>query len=212
MSLISNDWMSFIMVGFGTLFLIGELLINMRGIFAILGFGFITVYFLTFLDPGMFFVMIIIYSIGLLLIILDGKLINDGTFATIGVVLMIVSVGLSSPNWSAGLYAIIGVFIGGSSSFFFLKVFKGRKMWNKLALLDKLTTDKGYSSMNHTYTDLVGKDGVTLTDMRPVGTVRIENIDYSAVSNGQWIMKGEPIVVKQVDGTRILVAEQIKNG
>ena len=211
MSLLSNDWMSFIMVGFGTLFLIGELLINMRGIFAIVGFGFITVYFLTFLDPGMFIVMIIIYSIGLLLIILDGKIINDGTFATIGVVLMILSVGLSSPNWTAGLYAVIGVFIGGCCSFFFLKVFEGRKMWSKLALLDKLTADKGYSSMNHTYTDLVGKEGITLTDMHPVGTVKISEVNYSAVSNGQWIKKGIPIVVKQVDGTRILVERQLND-
>ncbi|GAA5415524.1 hypothetical protein Pryu01_00555 [Paraliobacillus ryukyuensis] len=199
------SWMSFVIVGLGTLFMVGELLVNMRGLSAILGFGFIAIYFLNYLEPGMFIIMLIIYLIGLLLIIIDGKVINDGTLATIGALCMIFSVGFSSPNWTAGLYAISGVIIGGVSSLFFLKVFPKRKMWGKLALLDQLTEEKGYSTMNKTYKSLIGHEGITLTDMHPVGTVRINQQDYSAVSNGQWIEKNKAIVVKQVDGTKILV-------
>lgn len=205
MSILELDWVSLVMVGLGTLFLMGELLINMRGFFALLGFGFITVYFLTYLDPGMFVIMLVFYCIGILLIIIDGKLINDGTFATIGALCMILSVGLSSPNWTAGLYAVLGVLVGGFGSLFFLKVFKGRKMWHKLALIDQLTEDKGYSTMNKSYKQLIGEEGITLTDMRPVGTVRINEIDYSAVTNGQWLKKDTQIVVTEVDGTRILI-------
>nr|WP_182200579.1 NfeD family protein [Paraliobacillus salinarum] len=204
------SWISFVIVGLGTLFLVGELLVNMRGLSAILGFGFISIYFLNYLEPNMFFIMLIIYLTGILLIIIDGKLINDGTLATIGVICMVLSVGLSSPNWTAGLFAVSGVFVGGVSSLFFLKVFKKRKMWGKLALLDQLTEEKGYSTMNRSYKALVGETGNTLTDMRPVGTIRVKDTDYSAVSNGQWIEKGTPIIVKQVDGTRILVEKTQK--
>lgn len=211
MPILTMDWVSLVMVGLGTLFLMGELLINMRGVFALLGFGFITVYFLTYLDPGMFIIMLVFYCIGILLIIIDGKLINDGTLATIGALCMILSVGLSSPNWTAGLYAVLGVLVGGFSSLFFLKVFKGRKMWNKLALMDQLTAEKGYSTMNVSYQELIGNEGVTVTDMRPVGTVRINDIDYSAITNGQWLEKDTRIVVKQVDGTRILIVPQLNN-
>ncbi|MCT2537575.1 nodulation protein NfeD [Aquibacillus koreensis] len=202
-----GDWISFVVVGLGTLFLIGELLVNMRGLFGIIGFGFITFYFLDYLDPGMFFIMLAIYVIGIILIVIDGKFINDGTLATIGAVCMILSVGLSSPNWVAGLYAVIGVIIGGFASLFFLKVFKRRDMWTKLTLVDQLTGDKGYSTMNHSYSDLVDKEGITLTDMRPVGTVRIKDHDYSAVTNGQWIKKDTLIRVTHVDGTKILVSK-----
>lgn len=204
------SWISFVIVGLGTLFLVGELLVNMRGLSAILGFGFISIYFLNYLEPNMFFIMLIIYLIGILLIIIDGKLINDGTLATIGVICMVLSVGLSSPNWTAGLFAVSGVFVGGISSLLFLKVFKKRKMWGKLALLEQLTEEKGYSTMNRSYKDLVGESGTTLTDMRPVGTIRVKDKDYSAVSNGQWIEKGTPIIVQQVDGTRILVEKTQK--
>lgn len=211
MEVLSADWVALVVTGLGTLFLFGELLVNMKGFFGLLGFGFITVYFLSVVEPSMVFIMMLIYFIGLVLVIIDGKLLNDGTLAVIGTVCMILSVGLSAPNWIAGSYAILGVLIGALSSFFFLKVFKRRNMWTKMALMDRLTADKGYSTMNVTYEELVDQEGVTLTDMRPVGTIRIRGQEYSAISNGQWMKKGSNIKVIHVDGTKILVSK-LNNG
>lgn len=186
----------------------GELLVNAKGIFSILGIGFITIYFSSFLEPGMFFIMIIIYFVGILLMIIDGKIINDGTLAIIGLVCMIASVGFAAPNWTAGLYAVIGILLGAMASFVFLKVFKKRQMWTKMTLFDQLTDDAGYSSINQTYKELLGKQGgVTTTDMRPIGTILVDDKLYSAITQGRWIEKNTNIVVDQVDGTRILVKE-----
>ncbi|MBM7569650.1 NfeD family protein [Aquibacillus albus] len=207
MSSLSADWLSFIVVGLGTLFLLGEILVNMKGFFGLLGLGFITVYFMSYLDPGMFILLMIVYFLGIVLIIIDGKLINDGTLATIGVVCMIISVGLSSPNWVAGTYAVIGIIIGGLCSLFFLKVFKKRDMWTKLTLLDRMTGEQGYNTMNKSYEALLNKTGVTVTDMRPIGTIKIEDKEYSAITNGHWIKSGTPIKVDHVDGTRILISK-----
>ncbi|WP_346427672.1 NfeD family protein [Gracilibacillus sp. YIM 98692] len=203
------DWMSFIIVGLATLFLLGEVFVNVKGIFGILGIGFITIYFAAWLvDPSMFFMMIILYMVGLLLIIIDGKVLNDGTFGVIGLVCMVLSVGITAPNWVAGLYAVIGIFVGGMSSLFFLKVFKKRVMWTKITLFDQLTDEKGYSSMNKSYHYLVGKEGSTITDMRPIGTIRIGEQEFSAISQGKWISKGTNIVITEVDGTKILIKEK----
>src|SRR5690625_5200483 len=161
MEIFSLDWIVLFITGLGTLFLIGEVLVNMRGLFGLLGIGFIVIYFTAYLEQGSFMIILIIYLIGLLLIIIDGKLINDGTLGIIGLVLMLVAVALAAPNLYAGLYAIIGVLIGGASSFLFLKVFKRRSMWNKLALTDRLTAEAGYSSMSEEYESLLGKEGVT---------------------------------------------------
>ncbi|RDW21917.1 NfeD family protein [Oceanobacillus chungangensis] len=198
-------WIGFVITGLGTLFLIGEVLVNARGIFGILGIGFITVYFGAYLESSSFIIMLILYFVGLLLIIIDGKVLNDGTLATIGLVIMLTAVALASPNFTAGLYSVLGVLIGGAASFLFLKVFKKRQMWTKLALNDQLTTEAGYNSMNMDYELLIGQTGVTLNNMRPVGTIRIDNKDYSAVSDGQWIESNSRIRVVQVDGTKILV-------
>ncbi|MEW9675782.1 NfeD family protein [Lentibacillus sp. L22] len=205
MDIFAYSWLGFIITGFGTLFLIGEILVNMRGLFGLLGIGFIVVYFSAYLETGSFIIMLIIYFIGLLLIIIDGKLLNDGTLSTLGLAGMLISVALAAPDLTSGLYGVAGVLVGGFSSLLFLKVFKRRDMWSKLTLKDRLTTEAGYSSMNKDYEKLLGQKGITLNDLRPVGTVRILDKDYSAVSNGQWISKGSSIRVVEVDGTRILV-------
>ena len=204
---LTADWMSMVIVGFATLFLIGEILVNARGLFALLGIGFITIYFSSFLDTGMFFIMILLYIIGILFIVVDGKLLYDGTLSVIGLAMMILSVALAAPGWVAGLYAAIGIFLGGMMSFTFLKVFKKRNMWQKITLFDKLTEEAGYSSINQEYKELVGKIGITLTDMRPIGTVRIDDKDYSALTQGKWLVKNTKVVVEQVDGTKIQVKE-----
>ncbi len=204
---ITADWMSFVIVGLATLFLVGELLVNAKGIFSILGIGFITIYFSSFLEPGMFVIMIIIYFVGIMLMIIDGKIVNDGTLAVIGLVCMIASVGFAAPNWTAGLYAVIGVLIGGVMSFAFLKVFKKRQMWTKITLFDQLTDEAGYSSINQSHKELVGKTGKTTTDMRPIGTVLIDDREYSAITQGKWIERNTEIKITEVDGTRILVQE-----
>ena len=202
------NWIGLIITGLGTLFLIGELLVNMRGLFAILGIGFMTVYFSSYMELGPSFILIIItYFIGLLLIILDGKLINDGTIAAVGAAIMLTVVAIAAPNLIAGLYAVCGVLLGGSATFILLKIFKRRKrhLWAKMTLKDRLTTEKGYSTMNKEYLNLLNKEGITLNDLRPVGTIRINEKEYSAVSNGEWIPRKTRVKVVQVDGTKILV-------
>jgi membrane-bound ClpP family serine protease len=207
-SILAYDWIGLVIVGLGTLFLLGEILVNVRGIFALFGIGLIVLYFYAFLpDPSTFAIMIIIYFVGLLLVLVDGKIINDGTLATLGLAGMILSVSLAAPNLFAGLYAVIGLILGAAGAFLLLRIFPPRNMWNKIALRYRLTDEAGYSSINKDYIELIGKTGVTLTDLRPVGTVRIEQKDYSAISNAQWIKKGTNIQVVEVDGTRILVKD-----
>lgn len=201
------NWIPLVITGLGTLFLIGEILVNTKGIFGLLGIGFIVIYLSVNLDPSSFVIMLIIYFVGLLLIIVDGKLINDGTLATLGTASMLVSVAIAAPNLTAGLYAVLGVLIGGGASFLFLKVFKKRNMWSRLTLKDRLTKEAGYSTMNELYESLVGKEGITVSVMRPVGMIKIDNQQYSAVSSSQWLEKDTPIKVIEVDGTKILVAK-----
>lgn len=202
------DWFALILVGLGTMLLLGEILVNMRGIFAIVGLTSIILYFYFYLpDFTTFMTMLIIYFVGLALIIIDGKFISDGTLAVLGIVAIFISVAISAPTFTAGLYAVIGVVVGIGLSFLFLKFLPQRQMWSKIALKDRLTKEAGYSSLSEEYADLQNKRGVTVTDLRPVGTVLINEKEYSVISNGQWITKNTEVIVTEVDGTRILVKE-----
>src|SRR5690625_7963561 len=98
---------------------------------------------------------------------------------------MIASVSITAPNLTSGIYSVIGIIVGALLSLAFLKIFKPRNMWGKIALKDRLTTEAGYTTLTEEYKNLEGQNGVTLTDMKPTGTVKINEKEYSAVSTGK---------------------------
>ncbi|TSB46728.1 NfeD family protein [Alkalicoccobacillus porphyridii] len=197
----------FIVIFLGTLFLFGELLVKARGLFALLGIGMTAMYFLHHLTGDSGFWVIILYLIGIVLIILDGKLFSDGTVGIIGVILMIVGLAIPAPTLVYGILVAMAFVLGAFGSLFFLKVFTRRQMWSKLTFKDRLTSERGYNSINVSYKELVGKEGKTMNALRPTGTITIDGQPYSATSGGQWIEAEAEITVTSVDGTRILVAK-----
>lgn len=201
------EWVAFFITGLGTMFLIGEMLVNMRGIFALFGLGLIVLYYSVYLEPGSLMLMMFIYFVGILLVVIDGKFIGDGTLAIIGLVFMLVSVAIAAPNFYTGLYAVMGVLIGGFSSFLFLKFLPRRNMWDKITLKDRLTTEDGYVTMNEDYHSLIGREGKAVSVLRPVGTIQIDDQTFSAVTSGEWVDKDSKVKVVAVDGTKILVKQ-----
>ncbi|WP_088102477.1 NfeD family protein [Halalkalibacter urbisdiaboli] len=204
------DWLDSATIGFlvvflGTLFLFGELLVRAKGLFAVLGVLIMALYFSYHLSADVGLWVIILYLVGLALIILDGKVITDGTVSLLGIVLMIAGLAVPAPDLIYGVLVSMGFLVGGISSSLFLKVFPSRKMWDKMTLKDRMTSELGYNSLNDTYRKLIGKQGRTLSAFRPTGTIVIDGEQYSATSGGQWLEADVEIEVVSVDGTRIVV-------
>ncbi|PSL42307.1 NfeD-like partner-binding protein [Salsuginibacillus halophilus] len=195
----------FLVVFLATAFLVGELLVKGRGLFALLGVALMAMYFSHHIDTTTSLWVIVLYAAGILLILLDGKVFSDGTVAIMGIVLMIAGVGVAAPGWMYGVLASMGVVLGAASSLGFLKVFPRRELWTKITLRDRLSGEEGYNSMNQAYGELVGKLGRAETDFRPTGTAVIDGEPYSATSGGLWVTKGQEIEVVKVDGTQIRV-------
>ncbi|MFP4618831.1 MAG: NfeD family protein [Spirochaetaceae bacterium] len=85
---------------------------------------------------------------------------------------------------------------------YFPRTFMGKK----LILMDRQSTDTGYTSHSDPiYPELEGKSGTAVTPLRPSGTVRIEGRRYSAVTDGEFIGENEKITVKKIEGNRIEV-------
>ncbi|HEX7064305.1 MAG TPA: NfeD family protein [Bacillales bacterium] len=191
-----------------SLLLFGEMLVKARGIFGLIGIGLIAVYFSYYLTVENFFWLCLLYLAGIALILLDAKLINHGFAALTGIVMMMAALAIPAPSLLYGVLVGMGLLIGLCLSFLFLKVFPARGLWTKLMLKDRLTSELGYNSINEGYRQLVGKQGMTVTPFRPIGTVTIEERPYSAITEGKWLKPEVPVVVTAVDGTRIVVKEK----
>jgi membrane-bound ClpP family serine protease len=198
----------FLVIFIASMLLFGEMLVKARGIFAVIAVGLMAVYFSYFLTDENFFWLTLLYVVGLLVIILDAKLLNHGFVALFGVAMMMAAVAIPAPSILYGVLTAIALLVGLSVSFSFLKVFPARELWSKLTLKDRLTSEAGYNSINESYRQLIGKQGVTATPFRPSGTVTIEDASYSAVSEGKWLQSEVAVTVTAVDGTRIVVKER----
>ncbi len=51
MCMLDYNWLPVFMTGLGTMFLIGEILVKTKGILFLLGAGFISTFFISYLDP-----------------------------------------------------------------------------------------------------------------------------------------------------------------
>ncbi|MFD1736567.1 NfeD family protein [Bacillus salitolerans] len=205
MEILQYPSIGFFVLLIGTLFIVGEMLVKTRGIFGLIGIGLVSIYFVFHISGENIVWITVLYIIGLFLVFIDGKFINDGTVAIIGLILMVTAVVIPAPSVVYGILSAFGLLIGASLAPLLLKVFPSRDMWNKMALKDRLTSEEGYNSINTSYQSLVGKQGVTVTPFRPVGTIDIEGKHYSAITDASWLEVGTTIEVIKVDGTKIAV-------
>lgn len=69
---------------------------------------------------------------------------------------------------------------------------------------EELTRELGYVSAQ-SRDDLIGKQGMAITDLRPAGTVRIGDERLDVVSEGPWIAAGTTVRIIRAEGYRHVV-------
>ncbi|MDO5021765.1 MAG: NfeD family protein [Eubacteriales bacterium] len=89
---------------------------------------------------------------------------------------------------------------------------KGRMSKSSLILRSSSTKEEGYSA-SEDKTALVGKEGISLTVLRPSGIAHVDGKRIDVVTGGEFIPKGIKIKVKKAEGARLLVerVEEDKN-
>lgn len=85
-----------------------------------------------------------------------------------------------------------------------IRIFPRTAFWKKMQL-DKTTA--GYSATREGLQDLVGKEGIALTSLRPVGTAIIDGKRVDVVTEMGMVDKNKKIVVVKVEGNRVVVKE-----
>ncbi|WP_036186287.1 NfeD family protein [Ureibacillus manganicus] len=153
---------------------------------------------------------IIMFIIGFLLII--GELfIPGGIVGVIGGALVIISLLFAGESVVYMAYSMLIAVIIAVLGMVIMMKFLGKNLhfFNKLVLRDATTTDEGYVS-NENRVDLLGKIGVTLTPLRPAGTVQVDKERLDVVSQGSYINSNKKVEIIQVEGSRIVVREIIK--
>lgn len=162
---------------------------------------------------------IIAFFIGLVLIALEIFVIPGFGIAGIsGIILMVGSLVLAMLNnntFDFSFVAFNDIFIAicvtllgmiGSIALLFIGGVRltNTKMFSRVALTDTMARSEGYTS-NFRKESMVGKTGTAYTVLRPSGKVLIEGEMYDAYTRGDYIDRGQKVVVTSDEGSSLKV-------
>ncbi|TMU85588.1 nodulation protein NfeD [Bacillus sp. BHET2] len=150
---------------------------------------------------------IILFIIGIVLIVAEFFL-PGGLAGGLGIGAILASIMLAGGNMmQMGISLLIALLIAVATVIIFVKVFgKKMKFFKKIILNDSTSTESGYVS-NVNRLDLIGREGMTKTPLRPSGTVIIDDERIDAVSEGGFIKANEKVKIVKVEGSRIVVRD-----
>ncbi len=154
----------------------------------------------------MFLLYVILIIAGLFLIgaeiFLPGGVI--GLIGTMSLLAAIVVSFFIFPMDIALLNTLAIIVLSGICIVIWVKFFPRSRLGKSLTLADN---GKSFKSASLEFMDLLGKEGVTMSVLRPAGIAKFDGKRVDVVTNGSWIESGKPVKVIQVQGIRILVKE-----
>jgi len=146
---------------------------------------------------------IALFLLGVVLLVLELFVSSFGILGVLGAAGIVAGVwlsageqGISSLVVALGFALVITVIVAW--------VFRKRGVWNRFILREQLTEDKGFVP-NETRTDLIGREGVALTPLRPAGVADIGGERVDVVTSGEFVESGRRIRVVTVEGIRVVV-------
>ncbi len=164
-----------------------------------------------------------IFTIGIILLLAEIFIIPGFGLAGItGMLLIFISLfmsmlatPLSSPHWYAPpsledihhavLNLSVALILASISGIILAKILPKSAIFNRLCLDTAEHKSAGYSSAQKTSTDLVGKKGISITQLRPSGIGEFDNKRLDVIACGSFIDKSTKVIVAEVHGNRIIV-------
>ncbi|GIN70978.1 hypothetical protein J14TS2_14530 [Bacillus sp. J14TS2] len=150
---------------------------------------------------------LILFILGIILIVAEFFL-PGGIAGLLGAVAIIGSIIMAGQNTVyMAISVIIALFLAAVAIIIMIKVLgKRMKFFKKLILTDSTNTESGYVS-NVNRLDLIGREGTTLTDLRPSGTVVVDDERIDVVAEGSYIEAKTKVKIIKAEGSRIVVRE-----
>ena len=146
---------------------------------------------------------------GLVAIVLE-IFVPGGIVGTLGGLTVLVSIIFAFGKGPAagGIFLCAGVILVPAAALTAVKFAPRMPFSKELFLQESLGVDEGYVSTEEGLESLIGKEGVTVTMLRPSGIAEIGDRRTDVVADGEMIEKGARIEVVHVEGNRVVVREK----
>ena len=150
----------------------------------------------------------LLYFGGLSLILLDLFALFTGFVTVAGLAGVVTALFLLfGSGMGATLVLVVGIVLAILVLIFLDKKLPDNPVWRKISLSLSLSSKEGYRSSAEDLSPYEGKQGIAKTVLRPAGKVEIEGKIIDAVTQGDFIRSGEPVVVLKAESNRIVVGK-----
>lgn len=149
--------------------------------------------------------IIIILAVSGIILILAEVFLPGGILGGIGFLCIGVSIYFSyQEKGITGLLvsAVVLITAGIATWLLALRLLPSTSMGKDLFLSK---TQKGYDTRSEGLSALVGKNGKTISTLRPTGKVEVDDQKYDAVTDGEFIPQGAEIVIKGLRSNQLIV-------
>lgn len=153
---------------------------------------------------------VVLFVIGIALLIIEVFVPSFGILGILGSAALITGVVIAgSDPMTAFISIVVALVVAIIIITVFVRMNKTRGIWNKFILRDKLTTEEGYLSAD-VKDSLLGLEGVTITPLRPAGTVVIGDSRIDVVTSGEFVDANRKVKVMKAEGTWVVVKEIVQ--
>ncbi len=158
---------------------------------------------------------VLIVGAGLVLLGIEAFIVPGfGIFGVAGIVAILAGLYMSllgniptMPDFTRAAWVLISsmlLLIGSAWALIRALPSSSRLAESGIFLLAKTTSAIGYESAE-VRSDLVGKHGTAITDLRPAGTALVGDERIDVVSESEWISAGTPVKILSAEGYRHIV-------
>lgn len=154
--------------------------------------------------------MIFLLILGLLMVCLE-IFIPGGIVGTLGAIALIASIiiGFTEKGSEFGMYWLAAVVILTVVGLFLSIKFLPRSPAGKRIFLS--SDEAGYKSTEEGLSELIGKEGTSLTYLRPSGMVDIGGRRIDVVTGGEFLPRGTKVKIVEVAGNRVVVRRTVNS-
>ena len=150
-------------------------------------------------------IVIVLFIIGLILLLIEVFVPGFGVPGILGIISVIASIMMSSSSLEQAIISLfISLILTMIAGILLIKFGPRNKLFNRITLSTSLNKENGFVTSEN-FKNYIGKIGITLTPLRPSGSVEVEGKKLDVVSENMYIEKDQRIKIIKVEGNRIIV-------
>lgn len=171
----------------------------------------LVVYGYYFSAPSQNLLIFIIFLLGIFMLIVEFYVPDFGIIGLLGFGAIAISLYMHLDDLGDVVLTLLAmIFVSAVSIIIPLRLGKDLAIGHGFVLGTSFEKEKGYSS-HKDLSFLLGKSGVTMTALRPVGRCEIDGEYYEVVSSEDMIQSGTKVYVSKVEGAKIYVRKEISH-